>query len=253
MNVWNGALVSELVHPYTGLTAIGVGKRGPIWPVMGAEDDDEGGDSDTDNDDGDDSDDSTDEGSNDTEKPKKAKKPAARVYTEEEYNKLRARMQAADRRARETDKQLKQLQDQDKPEDEKTKAQLAEVTKELEETRAKRKQDLIQLAFFKANDVEWHDPEDALTMADLSSVEIDDDGNVDSTALKAALKDLAKRKPHLVKKSTKDDDDDDEDDEEEDDQRSPSGKKMAGKRKGSKGKAPSRAELAQKFPALRSR
>jgi hypothetical protein len=33
------------VHPVTGLTAIGIGKRGPIWPVMGgAPDDDEGTD-----------------------------------------------------------------------------------------------------------------------------------------------------------------------------------------------------------------
>lgn len=28
------------VHPRTGLTAIGIGKRGPIWPVMGASPDD---------------------------------------------------------------------------------------------------------------------------------------------------------------------------------------------------------------------
>lgn len=31
------------VHPSTGLTAIGMGKRGPIWPVMGGSPDDDGG------------------------------------------------------------------------------------------------------------------------------------------------------------------------------------------------------------------
>lgn len=56
------------VHPRTGLTALGVGKRGPIWPVMGgSEDHDAGGDTggDADGGKGDDSSDGNDTGSTD--------------------------------------------------------------------------------------------------------------------------------------------------------------------------------------------
>lgn len=31
------------VHPHTGLTALGIGQRGPIWPVLGGAPDDDGG------------------------------------------------------------------------------------------------------------------------------------------------------------------------------------------------------------------
>jgi hypothetical protein len=255
------------VHPYTGLIAIGMGKRGPIWPVAGGAKDDAGEDTNSDSDDDSESDDSDDDSGDDSSSKStardsgKSKKGTSkesddddeRVYTAAEYNRVKARMQAADRRATETEKRLKALEDKDKPEDVKTKAELATALKELEDIRKVRQKDLIQLAFLRANEVEWHDPEDALTMADLSDVEIDDDGNVDRKALKAALRDLAKRKPHLVKQSKKDDEqDEEEEDESKDDQRS-SGSKMAGNRKGSKGKGPSRDDLAKKFPALRRR
>jgi hypothetical protein len=260
----NSFLATKLelpIHPYTGLRAIGIGKRGPIWPVMGGAED---GDADQDADDSDESDDSEDDSGDDSEdtdsqdqdsKGKKKKKTDddERVYTANEYNRLKARMQAADRRATDTQKQLKALEDKDKPADVKMKADLEEALKKLEDLKAARQKDLIQLAFLRSNDVQWHDPEDALTMADLSDVEIDDDGNVDKKALKAALRDLAKRKPHLVKQSKKDNDDDDEEEEEENGDQRSSGSKMAGNRKGNKGKGPSRDDLAKKFPALRRR
>lgn len=271
----NSALARVLgqmpVHPRTGLRAIGVDKHGPIWPVIGGADDDgDGTDDDSASDDDDESDDSDDADSDDDSDSdddagrRKASKGKGNkgdsdgdkpVYTAEEYNRLKARMQAADRRATDTEKRLKSLEDKDKPEDKKTKEALEASLAENTALKEARKKDLIQLAFLRANDVEWHDPEDALTMADLSDVEIDDDGNVDRKALKAALRDLAKRKPHLVKKSKKDDDDDDDgndDDDNGNDQRS-SGSKMAGNRKGNKGKGPTREDLAKRFPALRRR
>jgi hypothetical protein len=55
----------------------------------------------------------------------------------------------------------------------------------------------LQVAFLSDNSYEWHDPDDALRLADLSEVEIDEDNLV--IGLDEALKDLAKRKPHLIK------------------------------------------------------
>jgi hypothetical protein len=62
----------------------------------------------------------------------------------------------------------------------------------------------VQLAFAKVKDVEWHDQEDALRLVDLSDVEYDEKtgGVKDQAKVVAAAKNLAKAKPHLVKKST---------------------------------------------------
>lgn len=62
----------------------------------------------------------------------------------------------------------------------------------------------VQLAFAQVKDVDWHDPEDALRLVDLSGVEFDEKtGEVkDKSKVVKAAKDLAKAKPHLVKSST---------------------------------------------------
>lgn len=42
------------------------------------------------------------------------------------------------------------------------------------------------------------DPEDALLFVDLGAIEVDEDGNVDASALKSALDSVLERKPHLA-------------------------------------------------------
>lgn len=55
-------------------------------------------------------------------------------------------------------------------------------------------------AFLLENSVMWHNPADALALADLSAVETDDDGTIKNPdAVKAAITDLAKKKAYLVK------------------------------------------------------
>lgn len=271
----NSVLLRELVHPRTGLVAIGVGKRGPIWPVMGgAPDDGDGTDSNSDSDgdgksgnkndgSGDDSGakDSSEDGGKD--KGSKGKKQDSdsnddTVYTADEYKGLMARMQAADRNNSQLQKKLKDLQDKDKPADQKLQEEAAEAKQLVEKLQDETKQMRIQLAFLKSNEVQWHDPEDALAFIDFTGIQIDDDGNVDNKALKAALKDLAKRKPHLVKTAKKQDDGDGDDGDADDDSKNgdqgSSGNSMAGKRKGSSNKDKlTRQQLAKDFPALRRR
>ena len=61
-------------------------------------------------------------------------------------------------------------------------------------------------AFLSTNDVKWHNPESALSLADLSAVEIVEgkDGVPtlkDPAALKTAIEDLSKAHPYLVNNS----------------------------------------------------
>jgi len=118
-----------------------------------------------------------------------------------------------------------------------------------------------QLAFFKSNTVPWIDPTDAFALAERAGLFddiVDDDGTVDERELRRALKDLARRKPHLVRKleddpkargrkSKKDEDEEDEDDEEQGSR--PSASKLNGKRKGSSSTV-DRAALAKRYPVL---
>lgn len=96
----------------------------------------------------------------------------------------------------------------------------------------------IENAFLTANDFSWHDPQDAMRLADLSDVEIEEDGTV--VGLKEALKALARAKPHLIKSTEKAD------------PKGASGSANNGKRKG-EGKKVDRATLAKSYPVLRNR
>jgi hypothetical protein len=122
----------------------------------------------------------------------------------------------------------------------------AEVKAEIDELKpkaerlAKENNDLkIRLAFFSVNTVDWQDVDAALRLLDTSDIDLDDKGNVDKRAMKAAIKQLAKEKAYLVKPATKDDDAGD----------GTGTTKMNGNRKGSRGTA-TKDELAKRFPVL---
>lgn len=270
-------------HPRTALPLEPIGEINGklIWPVIGgdeADDEDDprfqdgGGEAD-DEDEGDDSDeedeDEEDEDEDDKKKSKSKKKSKDEdddeedkpKYTEREYRKLEKRMKAADRRADETEKRLRDLEkaarksgskklkgrdrDEDRDDDhddeairrEKERADKAEAL--IRETR-------LENAFLKVNTYNWVDADDALAAAErlgLLDDVFDEDGKLDRAELRHALKALAKKKPHLLKPSKNDEDDDTE----KPDRRS--GSTMNGKRKGQKGQA-DRKELAKRFPVL---
>lgn len=118
---------------------------------------------------------------------------------DDELEKARSRMKAADRRAAELERRLKEFEDKDKSEGQR----LAEENNALKETVAdlteKVRKSMLQNAFLTSSDYTWHDADAALALADLSEV-MDEDGEVNKKALKAALKALAESKPFLVKK-----------------------------------------------------
>lgn len=106
----------------------------------------------------------------------------------------------------------------------------------------------VQNAFYAHADVTWHDPADALRLVDLSDVKIDEKtGEVTNPdVLKSAIKKLAEEKAYLVKT---------------DDTKS-GGSSKGGSKPPATGKPPAdktqderaaqRAELANKYPALRA-
>jgi len=164
-----------------------------VFPVFGAEGDDDGDDdtgSADDDGDGDDTGDAT--GDN-----------GSATVSQADYDKLLARLKASDKNNSAIQKKLKDIEDGKK--DELTKA--TERVTELEQAQAASAKEIADLrlhnAFLTANtDITWHDPGDALALAErkgyLTEV-VSEDGAVDSKKLEAKLKELAKASPHLVK------------------------------------------------------
>lgn len=243
-----------------------------VWPgIGGAPDDDDPDDPTFTGSGGSDDEDDEDEDEDDEEEGRRKKKPVKKSKKDEDEDddddeekltrperqaaRYRTRLRQQEAENREMAARLKALEDKDKKPDEVVSRDLTETREKLEQVTKQNRSMTLELAFFKANVVDWVDPSDALRLVDLEEVDVDDDGTVDVKALRRALRELAKSKPHLVKKteSTKgraqDDDDDDEEDDDEPRSRQ-SANTMNRQRRGTKGKAPSRQELAKKFPVL---
>jgi hypothetical protein len=259
------------IHPITGLPLVPLGylrNGAAVWPVIGAAPDPDDPDDPDFTGEGDDSED--DDEDDEDDEPKGKKRPVKkRVVKDDDEDdddeddesritpkssrqamRYRRELREAQKTNAEMAARLKALENKDKPADEVAAAELTEAREKAERLAEKTKSMTLELAFFKSNTVDWVDPADALALVDLDDVEIDESGTVDAKALRLALRDLAKRKPHLVKKSQvePEDDEDDEDDDEEPRSRR-SAPRMNGRRKG-KGKTPSREELARKFPVI---
>lgn len=259
-----------LIHPKTGkaIVPLGVLPSGKVvWPVLGASSDDpddpdftgEGGSGGEDDDEEDDEDETEDDDKGKSSKGKgKSSKEDDEDDDEDEPKLTRPERQAAryrvklresEKRVQALEARLKAIEDKDKPKDEIAAREAAE-SKAKADAAAKRSTELaIENAFLKANVIDWVDVDDVLYVAEREGLlddVVDEDGTVDTKALRVALKDLAKRKPHLVKPKAAPRDGDD-DDEESGSRRS--GSTMNGRRRGA-GKTTSREELAKKFPVL---
>jgi hypothetical protein len=254
---------------------IGYHKGQPVWLAMGGapEDDDPNDpkftgqdDDDADDDESDEDESEEDDEDEDAKKKKKVKSKKDDDDDDEEDDPkvARASRQAAKYRTqlRESQKQnaelearLRAIENKDRKPEEIASEELTTERVKAEKLAARNRELTLQNAFLASNVVDWVDPEDALRLVDLEDVEIDDDGTVDRKALRAALRDLARRKPHLVKSKAKpsgkaDEDDDEDDDADQGSRRSAA--PMNGKRKGSR-ETTDRAALAKKFPALQRR
>ena len=118
----------------------------------------------------------------------------------EELERQRERTRAADQRAADLQRQLKEIQDKDLPELEKLKRDFQEAAAERDKLREANRQITLEKAFLEDNKYKWKNPKTALKLADLTKVEVEDDGKV--TGLTAALDALAKSDPYLLDSDT---------------------------------------------------
>lgn len=276
------AMVYPAKHSMAGqpIEPIGYLRDGsPVWPMFGAAPDDEDPDDPSFTGEDDDTEDDDDSDDDDEKLPKGKRKRRVRKPNrprddadddedddddEDEDDELPPRARASRqamryrRELRDTQKlladmrkELKGYRDKDKKPEELSAEELAEAKEKATRLAARQERLALENAFLRSNLIDWVDPDDALRLVDLSDVDVDEDGTVDRRALRAALKDLAKRKPHLVKKAKVSDQDDDEDDDTDDDDepRSTRPARMNGRRKGER-KNSSKQDLASRFPVL---
>jgi hypothetical protein len=118
------------------------------------------------------------------------------TVSQAEYDRIRAQLQAADQNKQKALDELKQIRDKDLPAIEKLTRDVTEATQRAEKAEADLKQARLENAFFTDNTYKWKNPKTALKLADLSKVEIDEDGTVHN--LKGALEALAKAEPYLI-------------------------------------------------------
>jgi hypothetical protein len=267
--------MAALYHPKTGKSIVPLYVRADgtaVWPVLGAASDDPddpafqdgGADDDEDEDDEDDSDD--DDSDEDDDKGKGKKKVVKKTTKNDEDDeddeddkptrperqaaRYRVKLREAEKREKALADRLQALEDKDKKPEELTERETREAKAKADKLEARQARLTRENAFLKINVIEWIDADDALALAERENLfedVVDEDGTVDQRALRVALKDLAKRKPHLVKKP-KLSSDDDEDDKGQGSNRSAG--TMNGRRRGQNGTAKTREELAKKFPVL---
>lgn len=166
------------------------------------DDDSEDGDEDEDSDD--DSDDDDDEDSPEGKKSKKAadkddspeglKKKVAAL--EDEKNRL---YRGREKARKERDDALAEVEKikKDAPGDDDLKKTVEKQEATIKDLQTKNQNARLEIAFLADNTYEWVNPGQALKLADLSDVEIDDDGKVHG--LVSALEALATSSPHLLK------------------------------------------------------
>ena len=109
-----------------------------------------------------------------------------------------ANKEAADRRKKleAYEKAEAEKNEAEKSELEKAQARAAELEKKLADQTEQSKKDKIRHAVeITAKDLGYADPEDAIALADLSGVVVDDAGKV--SGVEQALKTLLEKKPHL--------------------------------------------------------
>lgn len=205
--------IAKVNHPKTGkpLQPVFTSKTGRVyWPILGAADDNDDDDKSEDDDSGDKSeDDNDDDGSKSSEDSKdKSKGDDKSKVSQSDLDAVTERMKAADRRAADAEKKLKDIEDAKK--DDLTKATDKVTEHETTIKSLQEANDGLRLdnAFALNNSFRWHDPAVVMDLVrKRDDVTIDDDGNV--KGMDNALKAIAKDKPYLVKDSEDDEEDED--------------------------------------------
>jgi hypothetical protein len=161
-----------------------------------------------------------------------------------EYEAIRNWMQAADKRASDLEAKLTAEQRAKMDENERTKAELADAKTAMEAMKDQLSKAQMEVAFLKDNSHKWKNPAAALKLADLSGVEVTEDGTV--KGLKQALDALAKSDAYLLETETTEEPNNDKGN------KGGAGRTGVHPQNGQTG-GNARSDLEKKFPGLRGR
>jgi len=190
---------ARLTHPHTGARIVPLGFRrngAPIWPILGASEDD--GDGDGDGDDPDAGDDAAGAGEGDGDRDGEAAPEALGDAGKQALDRMKSERNEARRENRRLKAELEaattpKAPDGDAPDPEALKAEgrreaIAEANQRVIRSEVKA----------AAVTAQFNDPADALQYIDLTQFEVDDDGNVDPEEIADAISDLLSKKPYLA-------------------------------------------------------
>ena len=238
-----GPVTPWKTHPLTGLLLEPVGYRKdgrPILPILGAAPDpDDGGEGDES---GGDSGAAGSGGGEGGEGDSGAGTNNDTV-SREEFDKVMARLSAADKRASALEAEKKKAEDAKKDDLQRATDQVKELEEQVSGLQDQIKTLRLGNAFLSVNTHAWHDPDTALDIASRNGY-LDDvlkeDGEVDNKVLKKALDRLATEKEFLVKKDSG-----------PPPPGEPSGEPAGGRSGNQNDKGAQKAALKKRFPALR--
>lgn len=120
-----------------------------------------------------------------------------RTYTEAEYQELQRRMAAADRAKSAAEQKVAEHERAGQSEMERLQSDLASALERAANAERERDVAVMGREFLKYPGFDWHDPDTALALVDLSDVKIEEGGKV--TGVKEAVQKLAKEKPFLLR------------------------------------------------------
>lgn len=162
-----------------------------------------------------------------------------------DYEALQRRLSAADKNNADFQTKLKAIEDAKLSDAEKTAKALEEAQKALAKKDEEIKEGKIRNAFLTDNTYDWHDSRAALKLADLSGVELKEDGTV--TGLKEALKAVADANPWMLKAKV------DGDEDGKDGKNKTGGTTGVGGTSGTNASGADQAGLRKRFPQLAGR
>lgn len=176
-------------HPHTGqtLSPVGFRKNGsPIWPIVGASEDDSAGDEGANDDESQegDSEESEDSADGDSEEIEGADELG------DAGKKALDAMKAKWRAERDKRRELERAQAKDGDD--------SEADKKAEQAIARANERIIKSEVKAAAKGVLADAEDAYRFLDLDQFEVDDDGNVDEDEIAEAIQNLVTQKPYLA-------------------------------------------------------
>lgn len=196
MRKTRGVVDQRLILPTAPLIVLNDGT--PIYSIMGSDPEGQEGseEEDSDEEEGDDEEDGDD--SEEEEKPKTKSKSKPKETDAQRIRRLNAENKSRREALEAAEERLRAIEDKDKSELEIAKRDYEELKAKYERVPETLNSLRIENAFLKLSGYDWHDPDDALEyLRKTGEVTIDDDGTVDG--LEQAVKDLAKKKPYLLK------------------------------------------------------